>query len=108
MKPTPPPTHTPTPWRVKHSGLDAYIVGGPENFPCANMPGQGPTSEANAAHIVKCVNAHDELVATLKNTCNWLSDMAHYSSVSENVRFGFLNIWAALIKPSLAPKGAGR
>jgi hypothetical protein len=33
--------------------------------PVAEVEGSGPTASANAAHIVKCVNAHDALVAAL-------------------------------------------
>jgi hypothetical protein len=44
MNPT--PKHTPTPWRVGDAGFTVA--------PCK--------SKANAAHIVKCVNLHDELV----------------------------------------------
>jgi hypothetical protein len=58
--------HTPTPWKLRHNGLNAYIVGGPDDFPCANMPGQGITNEANAAHIVKCVNAYAPMMEALK------------------------------------------
>lgn len=53
---------TPRPWR-----LDAYAVLDPGGFDivgvCSNS--HGPSLE-DAAHIVKCVNMHDELVAACK------------------------------------------
>lgn len=55
--------HTPTPWRV--DGAD--IVSPSECAVVATVQwcgeGRDGESEANAAHIVRCVNAHDELVA---------------------------------------------
>lgn len=60
--------HTPTPWKVRQ----AYLNGEPCNYTIhtgmttiagCSYDEQG---EANASRIVKCVNAHDELVAALR------------------------------------------
>lgn len=50
--------HTPTPW--DRMGDLIIRVEGPASFDVAKVD-----SEANAAHIVKCVNLHDELVEAL-------------------------------------------
>lgn len=64
-------THTPTPWNV-----DEYksIVDSEGNTISANgfamvmsYGEEQKKAQANAAHIVKCVNMHDELVKALKN-----------------------------------------
>lgn len=71
--------HTPTPWRVI-AGDDYYIAADayPKEFighfksddtgDYVAWMGNRPKdfSEANAAHIVKCVNAHDEAIALLE------------------------------------------
>ena len=65
--------HTPTPWRVSQEmyGIDNMRVEGVEAQregyvePVANC-GYGAGCAENAAHIVKCVNAHDALVEALE------------------------------------------
>lgn len=76
--------HTPTPWSI---GNDKYkrptyikgTVNGNYQRICQTLSTPSTnTSEqriANAAHIVKCVNAHDGLVAALKQA---------YSAMSRN------------------------
>jgi len=57
--------HTPTPWKV-------YLYGGVQigqedtGEAVCSMWGDKQEGEANAAHIVKCVNMHDELVEALR------------------------------------------
>lgn len=73
--------HTPTPWLVTQSGACETLIRaeGPHGKKIAStfVSSYGgtnrdsyirgiKTNEANAEHIVKCVNAHDELVAALK------------------------------------------
>ena len=56
--------HTPTPWRVGDAG---HTVFGPPNgtpSPAVITTTRG-LHPANSAHIVRCVNAHDDLVAAL-------------------------------------------
>ena len=72
--------HTPAPWRV---GIKFAQRVGAFNVNCFPISGGGSAiasvfagdadrlvslsnGEANAAHIVKCVNAHDELVRALR------------------------------------------
>ena len=56
--------HTPTPWVA----IDEYIYS-QDRFEIGTTTTSGfdyGTDDANAAHIVKCVNMHDELVEALK------------------------------------------
>ena len=61
--------HTPTPWHTMHNKLESSICG--EGQFVARVDGSETQTreegEANADHIVKCVNAHDELVAALRD-----------------------------------------
>lgn len=57
-------SHTPTPWYAsKTEGKGrAYIAA----TGIGNVVDAGSVSHGDAAHIVRCVNAHDELVAALR------------------------------------------
>ena len=56
--------HTKTPWAVKHHGDVCSEVLDDEALAVAFVWGtQGQPNQANARHIVKCVNLHDDLVA---------------------------------------------
>lgn len=81
--------HTPTPWRIEDNttliwgacnpdDLSSYGMGYPvaecritpiSQSSWCNAP-YSDEGEANAAHIVKCVNMHDELVEALKEINN--------------------------------------
>ena len=64
--------HTPTPWVAR----DEYIYDKDRNE-IATTTTSGfhySTDEANAAHIVKCVNMHDELVEALRLLLSSSSD----------------------------------
>lgn len=69
--------HTPTPWKVEKSGviMDMHeaVVG---------TLLERPTQSANAAFIVRAVNAHDDLVAALKEA-NKLCDSARFGGLRE-------------------------
>ena len=85
-------SHTPTPWRVEKvlwSGWEdvsdlGFQVGissdaGNHTYhttvAIAEADPQGEAQAlATAAHIVKCVNAHDELVETLRGACEWIEE----------------------------------
>jgi hypothetical protein len=87
--------HTPTPWRI--SETDAAVVLAADHKdpfgiryavafcePCVPLNGDGDYGQFNAAQIVRAVNAHDDLVAALKQCASELGvihhadgDMAH-------------------------------
>lgn len=65
-------SHTPTPWIADDSD-EANIMIRRASW-CLDQGGDicaiyhfGELGKANAAHIVRCVNAHDDLVAALKD-----------------------------------------
>lgn len=70
-----PSSHTPTPWRMYLQGDSTSwrITPKPEGVPAtglgeiASIPNYGEESQANAAFIVRAVNAHDSLVEALRN-----------------------------------------
>lgn len=69
--------HTPTPWSVKPTSLwtdTPWRIEGADGFSACLVYGDGAlnkgTTVANAAHIVKCVNAHDALVQRLQELVN--------------------------------------
>lgn len=62
-------THTSTPWfTVPGQRDEAIAITATAGVPVADCWWQSSTQDANAnsAHIVRCVNAHDELVAALR------------------------------------------
>ncbi len=79
--------HTPTPWAASDVRVDAT----------ARKAHEGPTciasSVANAAHIVKCVNLHDELVAAMEGllasidtAADYLTDLCYSNVCSAEVK----------------------
>jgi hypothetical protein len=70
--------HTPTPWKVcRHSDNGELVVRSKsdqgivancqcDSYSLDNQAGLEQECKANAEHIVKCVNMHDELVDALK------------------------------------------
>lgn len=61
--------HTPTPWNYKQAyanGAGAFIGPDGKGIACITSSTKRDNNAANAAHIVRCVNAHDELVAALR------------------------------------------
>jgi hypothetical protein len=59
-------THTPTPWTTHRHAEGVDLIGPDLGFTIGEIfADPAANAEANAAHIVKCVNAHDELVAAL-------------------------------------------
>lgn len=54
--------HTPTPWKSANS----FIISGDDIVAsCITSTVDSEQGRANAAHIVKCVNMHDELASYL-------------------------------------------
>jgi len=79
--------HTPTPWHM--DGL--YVTNkepptvGPSIADCGRSPRIGRAEQvANAAHIVKCVNAFPKLIAVLENV-KQLSDCKLSRQMAEDV-----------------------
>lgn len=63
--------HTPTPWKVYQYG-GVQIGQEDTGEAVCSMWGDKKEGEANAAHIVKCVNMHDELVAVMSDIHDFL------------------------------------
>lgn len=68
---------TPRPWKIEHDepyemslrdADDQKVKGVSLWLDDAPVPDFNAIAEANAAHIVKCVNMHDELVCALNGT----------------------------------------
>lgn len=67
--------HTQTPWRVDPN-YSSDIIGGDGRDVAETSLSEGwqrgeEVSAANAAHIVTCVNAHDDLLAALREARAW-------------------------------------
>jgi hypothetical protein len=62
------PFHSPTPWRIATETGPCVITNGTREIAECYEDGEVQTTEdeANAAHIVKAVNLHDELVTALR------------------------------------------
>jgi hypothetical protein len=77
--------HTPGPWEIMLTAHGHTIVSREHGWSVASLPDYDPTHEANAAFIVKAVNAHDELVAALKqwadNPDGWNVDQVNHARV---------------------------
>ena len=78
-----PPAHTPGPWKVSQTG----------KFVMHSRPGTVlnvcEASEADAAHIVRCVNSHEELLTALKSAAKVIH-LGHIAGMShENVGYFF-------------------
>jgi hypothetical protein len=63
--------HTPTPWRVYISG--GIVTAHDEYVPVFNA--------ANESFIVRAVNAHDDLVATLKHALDLFEDIENCDAI---------------------------
>ncbi len=95
--------HTPTPWHLGHGenrdrsyfsiagknpdGSWRQIAGCDHPSAQSVQHGANPLreqAEANAAHIVRCVNAHDDLVETLRKLISHRDDLclADYPAVT--------------------------
>lgn len=61
----PQPTHTPTPWNWDSS--KTIRLGTPLKYEVASLGLSREVAEANAAFIVRAVNAHEELVSFIRS-----------------------------------------
>ena len=74
--------HTPTPWEITNSGYDGNLIYkiqiGTNSRTVAyaySTDGRKQDEQvANAVHILKCVNLHDELVAGLMDAHPYIAD----------------------------------
>lgn len=94
--------HTPTPWRVtrRHYKSLPHLVGPNGRYVMNAAPrGTYHRSEvlqvADAEHIVRCVNAHDELVAALRAVETFLMVQGHAGCANSSL---FQQVCAALAK----------
>ena len=76
------PAHTPLPWRLGRNGADCLIFKGEHKFVAdcdsADEDSDGTDEDrANAAFIVRAVNSHAALVATLENILEFMEDKFH-------------------------------
>lgn len=65
--------HTPTPWQIDVKGEGAITGKDGQLIGRLNNTERNEERDANAAFIVRCVNAHDELVEALQDTTNAMS-----------------------------------
>lgn len=65
--------HTATPWRL--SDQDPIVVVGPDGFRTATASGGQESGYANAALIVRAVNAHAGLMKAGDQMADWLQRM---------------------------------
>jgi|WetSurMetagenome_2_1015567.scaffolds.fasta_scaffold195424_4 hypothetical protein len=76
------PQHTPTPWEARESGrIVAPSKDGLTEQTIARVQGYASEVEADAAHIVKCVNMHDELVNVLQSAYDRIDGDSYGDSV---------------------------
>ena len=75
--------HTPTPWTLEGRNILGAAHDG--SMRCiAPVSGQSPANaDANAAHIVRCVNAHDALVESLSGLIEWMEQ--HHPTAASNI-----------------------
>jgi hypothetical protein len=58
--------HTPTPWRVTTTAYGRPLIESSDGTEICKLFSYNSEGYATADHIVRCVNAHDELVAALE------------------------------------------
>lgn len=68
-----PQTHTPTPWEVLTDNASIRIMGA-NDLTIASIVSRTEDADADAAFIVKCVNAHEKLLAALQEIKSALHD----------------------------------
>lgn len=91
-------THRPTPWQIEKGTLYLSTMHPSPIFELVPLLGDENEHQANAAHIVKCVNAHDGLVAALELADEWLSCVEDHLQDSPQFKQDREQINAALAK----------
>lgn len=89
--------HTPTPWEArtgKAAHACIYVQGTDHDVAIGMRPD-------DAAHICRCVNAHDKLVAALEDVLAWNGrDLAAYEDITPD--FDMLKTRDQVIRAALA------
>lgn len=84
--------HTPTPWKAD-KWATGYTISAPDShYSVCHLAGCN-NEEANANHIVKCVNAHNDLVKTaelLQKACGIQANLL--STATEEEKNEFISI----------------
>lgn len=92
-------THTPTPWKVAYEeGFESYYLDGPtlDSRGFVIITCQTDRAAEDAAHIVRCVNAHEALLEAVKEEYQALS---HYQPTA--IRVSYLKNLIARAEKSL-------
>lgn len=74
-------THTPTPWLVKdlNPNYGGCVLMRDTGHGLSRIDdGSGNFTVGNAAHIVKCVNLHEELLESLRECVQLMGETEHY------------------------------
>lgn len=58
--------HTPGPWRAAHDDTDVRLLDEEGNWIAECKMWEHDQNVANANHIVRCVNAHDDMLEALE------------------------------------------
>lgn len=91
--------HTPTPWASDDYVI--YSLNGEHIAHTDNTMRSPDEDDANAAHIVKCVNMHDELVEVLNLACQDLADWIEATEDDDNYQLGDTRMIIGRIKETL-------
>jgi hypothetical protein len=90
--------HTATPWKVEVVGTSSDYSNPVDVCEILSADGYAQIAEnlrdANAAHIVRCVNAHDELVALLKQAHESLCGGIHHEGLPSRIRAALAKVAA--------------
>jgi hypothetical protein len=97
---------TPGPWSAASEyKLNSFLISGADGVYIASCDGESKDgaqdkveNEANAAFIVRACNAHDELVAALRDAEQWISDM-RAGDVLTHGRLAILRATLARVQP---------
>jgi hypothetical protein len=95
--------HTPTPWCYAPDSKHIRIHGGGMDHPIAWTPRlfDGALDQANAAHIVRCVNSHDVLLAALRELVEHAERVTESHARLENERGSQVATLTANVRKSL-------
>jgi hypothetical protein len=98
--------HTPTPWHIRNANTDSPVIAYSDGEICSYVLHEsliaeehGGTALDNARYIVRCVNAHAELVAALREANKALRDVVTTKDAfTEKAARALTEVRAALAK----------